>query len=208
MGCVHQHGSVWYLLDVELNCVLFEKLKCRITQWSSKNYFSFAEDWASKDSAPLYYLCLGRTESLLSHSLDKGINSCEKGPKWGSAWGPCKTFVTLIDEFSSWIVFWTSMQNFVLLSNVFVLISSNYCKISCYCPSIAFRVCSASRVSGNTVFGFLSVWQFHTWRRWTLHWMMSFQIFFKVKKKIFKVTLICGGENTQIGYCNFQQNFF
>jgi len=28
--------------------------------------------------------------------------------------------------------------------------------------------------------------------------MMSFQIFFKVEKKIFKVTLICGGENTQI----------
>lgn len=38
--------------------------------------------------------------------------------------------------------------------------------------------------------------------------MMSFQIFFKVEKKIFKVSLIYGGENTQIWYCIFQENFF
>jgi len=35
----------------------------------------------AKDSAPLYHLCLGRTESLLTHFLDKEINSCAKGPK-------------------------------------------------------------------------------------------------------------------------------
>lgn len=85
------------------------------------------------------------------------------------------------------------MQNCILLCNVFVLHLSNYCT-SCCCPSIWFTVCSASWTSTNTVLEFLSVWQSHTWGRWALHWMMRFQIFFKVKKKVLKITFICWGE--------------
>lgn len=38
--------------------------------------------------------------------------------------------------------------------------------------------------------------------------MMRFQIFFKVKKKVLKITFIYRGENTQNCYCNFQEEFF
>lgn len=118
--CVCWYSTVWYVLRIELNCVLLEKLKCKITQWSWEELLQLCK-WMSEQRFCSIIRFLAEENLFFPIPLIRRSIPVVRGLEWGSARG-LQTSGTFIDEFSTWIFFWTSVQNFVFLYNVSGLI--------------------------------------------------------------------------------------
>lgn len=77
--CAHQCHSVWYFLDIELNCVLFKFLTCKITLRCSEELLQLCKRPREQRLCCLYHLYLSR--SVFPHFLEWVSILVKRGPE-------------------------------------------------------------------------------------------------------------------------------
>lgn len=84
--CVCWYSTVWYVLRIEPNCVLLEKLKCKITQWSWEELLQLCK-WMSEQRFCSIIRFLAEENLCFPIPLIRRSIPVVRGLEWGSARG-------------------------------------------------------------------------------------------------------------------------